>query len=394
MAEDYSFDVDSFSKPPFEWGGYLEFKQEHQSLDANALLTPYSQPSEERSTLNLELEAEYNWNRTRVSGVFRAQRLHDDFIDDNETSVHQAYIAHQYNDRLNQELGKRSLRWGKGYAWNPVAFVERSKDPLDPDLSREGYLMATADYIQSSGGPLKTWAFTPVLLPVSDDMNVDFGPQDENVAAKLYLLYRDIDIDLLYRNQGSRPERVGIDFAANLASNFEIHGEWAHGRYHKPVLIGNSLIPRQETVNNILLGLRYLSERDATYILEYYHNEEGYTEEEMQTFYDFIQAPATTASQARLALARGYNKPQHMRNYLYLRITQKEPFDILYFTPGITLIHNLDDQSYTVSPEFSYTRITNLELRLRANLFAGDDETEFGSKAVDNKVEFRLRYFF
>ena len=37
------------------------------------------------------------------------------------------------------EAGKRTLRWGKGYAWNPIGFVERPKDPNDPDLAREGY---------------------------------------------------------------------------------------------------------------------------------------------------------------------------------------------------------------------------------------------------------------
>jgi hypothetical protein len=53
-----------------------------------------------------------------------------------------------------------------------------------------------------------------------------------------------------------------------------------------------------------------------------------------------------------------------MKDYLYLRISQKEPFNILYFTPAITGMMNLNDKSVSISPELLYTGITNLELRL------------------------------
>lgn len=53
------------------------------------------------------------------------------------------------------------MRWGKGYAWNPVGFVERPKDPNDPELAREGYWMASADYIVNFTGPL-TGCHSPV----------------------------------------------------------------------------------------------------------------------------------------------------------------------------------------------------------------------------------------
>ena len=61
-----------------------------------------------------------------------------------------------------------------------------------------------------------------------------------------------------------------------------------------------------------------------------------------------------------------------MQDYLYLRISQQEPFDILYFTPAITSIVNLNDQSFQLIPELLYTGITNLELRFRTYLPAGE----------------------
>ncbi|MBE9504687.1 MAG: hypothetical protein IME96_10975 [Proteobacteria bacterium] len=83
-----------------------------------------------------------------------------------------------------------------------------------------------------------------------------------------------------------------------------------------------------------------------------------------------------------------------MRDYLYLRISQKEPFDILYFTPSVTGIFNINDKSFSVAPELLYSGITNLELRFKAAFIAGKRETEYGEKQNDYKIELRARYHF
>ena len=83
-----------------------------------------------------------------------------------------------------------------------------------------------------------------------------------------------------------------------------------------------------------------------------------------------------------------------MRDYLYLRASQKEPFDILYFTPSLTGIFNVSDESFSIGPELLYTGIKNLELRLKTTFLFGDSYTEFGEKQNDCRVEFRARYFF
>ncbi|MFH0788166.1 MAG: hypothetical protein V2B13_11215, partial [Pseudomonadota bacterium] len=94
-------------------------------------------------------------------------------------------------------------------------------------------------------------------------------------------------------------------------------------------------------------------------------------------------------------LAQGtYGKMTPELNYLYLRISQKEPFDILYFTPAVTLLGNIDDQSFSITPEFLYTGITNLELRLKTGFIVGSRGSEFGEKPNDYRIEFRIRYYF
>ncbi len=79
---------------------------------------------------------------------------------------------------------------------------------------------------------------------------------------------------------------------------------------------------------------------------------------------------------------------------MYPKASQKEPFGRLYVTPAWYSILNMDDLSYHLIPEISYTGVENLELRSRLSFLGGGDDTEYVDKVNDWKVEFRARYFF
>jgi len=83
-----------------------------------------------------------------------------------------------------------------------------------------------------------------------------------------------------------------------------------------------------------------------------------------------------------------------MQDYLYLRISQKEPWNILYFIPSLTGIFNLTDKSFSLTPELLYSPITNLELRAKITILVGKGGSEFGEKQNDFRLEFRGRYYF
>jgi hypothetical protein len=94
-------------------------------------------------------------------------------------------------------------------------------------------------------------------------------------------------------------------------------------------------------------------------------------------------------------LDRGpFTKPNPMQRYLNLRTWWNEPYGLLYFVPGLQILYNLEDRSYAVSPEASYSGIDDFDLRLRATFPIGDRLTEWGEKPNDYKVEFRVRYYF
>ena len=266
--------------------------------------------------------------------------------------------------------------------------MQRAKDPNDPNLAREGYVLADGDFIWNPGGALQTVALTPVLVPTTNDLNADFGASGHaNPAFKLYALYRDTDLDFAWQAKGSRPARYGFDFARNLETNLEIHGEWARIlQPGKPV--------------NYLLGLRYLTQGNTTYIAELYHNGSGYSEAQAAGFYQLVDAafaqplPNPLLQRALTLAQSGYARPFAGRNYLYVRAQHPDAFGIVYFQTAVFAMANLDDHSFQLTPELQYTGFKNLELRLRLYLLHGASSTDFGEKANSRKVELYARYYF
>ncbi|MEN8199109.1 MAG: hypothetical protein ABFR63_03445 [Thermodesulfobacteriota bacterium] len=410
-AEEFSFELEELEKKPLEWGGYAELKWEHMDSNQNSpflLLDPdHDFPaSMDRGTASLQLDGSYVLGISSFHWILRAAGQQDHIGWTDTADIYEAYASLKPSPYVSTTIGKKSYKWGKGYAWNPVGFINRRKDPNNPEESLEGYLVGEADLIKSFSGRLQTVALTGVLLPVADEVNEDFGEKDNlNLAAKLYFLAFDTDIDLLLLTGNSRAESYGLDFSKNLATNFEVHGElaWSRDRKKLRLLEDDSLTVNEEDPLSWLLGIRYLSANDITSIVEYYHNEGGYSEGEMDSFYTFVEsaageyretAGARLLEQAREMSLKGYGRPQPGRNYLYARFNQKEPFDILYLTPALTSIINLDDNSYSLTPELLYTGFTDWEIRLRFSYLNGGGHSEYGAKANSNKLELRLRYFF
>jgi hypothetical protein len=410
-AGEYSFDVEEFESKSFEWDGYAEIKFEHIDLNTDSAFYRLNFHQDPRSTIDrytgaLQLEYSYKKGIGAFNGVLRAEAGQDDIGWSDSADVYEANLSLKPTPFVTADIGKKVFKWGKGYAWNPVGFIDRPKDPNNPEEALEGYFGAGVDLIKSLDGSLRTVALTTIALPVWKDVNEDFGELNYvNLAAKLYMLYRDTDIDFVIFSGGSRSTRYGVDFSRNLATNFEIHGEFAYLTDLKQNYLSETgaLTKRERSAKIYLLGLRYLTESDITTIIEYYHNGAGFSESELKRFYQLVADADTqllntgidTLFQTAKNISNmGYGSPQAGRNYLYFKINQKDPFDILYFTPGLIAILNLDDQSYSVSPEMLYTGFTNWELRLRFTFLNGDNFTEFEEKQNENKLEFRVRYYF
>jgi hypothetical protein len=410
--ESYTFDPAETEKKPYHLGGYIEFKPLLFGLDREAAfykLRFYNKP--QGQTLpewngRVQLEGSYEKDIYRIYAKTNTD-LKETYTGASErTVVYEAYGSIKPSSSLKVEMGKKAMRWGKGYAWSPAAFVDRPKDPDDPELALEGYIVATADYIKSFDGPLKTFSFTPVLLPVYENVNDGFGNRNKwNVAGRLYFLLYDTDIDLLFLTGGSRTDRYGFDFSRNLSTNFEVHGEFAYIRNQQKNVLdaaGKSRLLEQDA-KSYLIGIRHLTTFDLTTIVEYYHNDAGFGGDDIKNYYAFINrgyelynatGNASALVNAQTMAEGAYGRSNSMRDYLYVRLSQKEPFDLLYLTPSLTWMMNLEDRSYSLTPELLYTGITNLELRFRTTFIIGARNMEFGEKQNDYRIEFRAGYYF
>jgi len=287
-----------------------------------------------------------------------------------------------------------------------LLFSTGRRNSDDPELAREGYIVASLDYTRSwEGQALKTFSFTPVLIPVYGGLNDDFGETGHlNAAAKFYFLLYDTDVDFIILTGGSKTTRYGADFSRNITTSFEIHGELAFITDYKKKFIdsdGNNF-EKEYDAKSYLIGIRYLTEKDTTYIVEYYRNGTGFTSGEMRSYFSFIDKAYNSyissgsdalLKKASTITAGNYGMPNPTTGYLYLRASQKEPFDILYFTPSATWIFNINDKSFSLSPELVYTGITNVELRLRGTVLSGERLSEYGEKQNDYRIELRARYY-
>ena len=244
--EEYKLDLSEVEKKPYHLGGFAEARPVLNVVDKSAALykTNFYNYSVGATT------PEYN-NRLQLEGSYESKladggivrfffRANEDLSNTyqgwySNGRLYEGFMSFKPTDTYHLDVGKRTFKWGKGYAWNPVAFIDRPKDPNDPDLALEGFWTLSGDYTKSFSGPLKTLSFTPVFLPVIAPMNTDFAqspanpnqdpstiPSNANVAAKLYLLLYDTDVDFIFITGGSGRQGYALCVINQLGINFRV----------------------------------------------------------------------------------------------------------------------------------------------------------------------------
>jgi hypothetical protein len=416
FADEVTFDekelLEQTEKKPYQISGFVELRPVMTLLDKTAALYKlnYYNSSIRKTTyeynasvlLNGSLEFKYfsAYAKGSLGGSYDYDGKHG------EKTLYEGYGSFTPFENFRFNAGKESVKWGKGYAWNPTAFITRPKNTDDPELDIEGYYIARAEYIKSFDGPLKTFSITPAFLPVTKDLNTDYLPKEGYVSAgKMYLLFYDTDLDFIYSYDNTNKSRYGFSFSRNLGTSMEIHGEAAYLTHALKTEVSSSGMTTTSEIRTTtyLVGLRYLTESETTFIIEYYHNGAGRDTDVMKASFVSINNAydlyLLTGKDTQLVKISGNSnnsakQVNPMINYSYFRISQKDPFDILYFTPAITWVFNIDDHSSSLSPEIAYTGITNLELRLKSSILFGQKYSEFGEKAANSRYELRVRYSF
>ncbi len=362
-ADDYSFDMESIETKSFEYSGYLRSEYKYQNLNQDSPLYTLLNRSDSSQNTSLN-EALFRFTHYKddfkLIGALSARYNNINGDDENIFTAYQLYANNKLSINHSVDVGKKTLKWGKGYFFNPAAFLDRPKDPTQPENAYEGYVMANYAYNKSFEGDLKNLKLDLIYMPTTSGINDDFyDGRSTNLAMKLYLLYLDTDIEFIYLYGDTQKEKVGLTFSKNLATYFEVHGEYAKeiaGYY------------------SYLLGLKYVTQSDITITSEYYYNSDGLTEEEI-------------ASTIKM-------EPFSAKSYVVNKFSKKEPFGIVYSSVYVKDMFNLEDNSHLDTLGFIYTFKNNLEIDFSYNLNSGDQESEFGKKMVSNFAWLKATWYF
>ncbi|NCB40178.1 MAG: hypothetical protein EOM80_15565, partial [Erysipelotrichia bacterium] len=237
-ADDYSFDVETFAPKRLEINYRLDLRPGSTFLEKDSrqyrLTLAAENPRRHQSNSSILAATSGSYkagdNSTLLfDGLLTVNRFFDQTRD--TQLLNEAWLRFDINTSLQAGIGKKTFKWGKGYAWNPVNFGGRQKDLNDIDLALAGYSMLFTQFTRNLSGYLSNTTLTMALLPVTENLNDDFTENDSlNFISQYYMLLGDTDIDFYLMAGNAGNHKVGADFSKNLGSNHEIHAELAYQR--------------------------------------------------------------------------------------------------------------------------------------------------------------------
>jgi hypothetical protein len=303
-------------------------------------------------------------------------------------ALYELYGNYYPSDSSFIQAGKRTLRWGKGYAFSPVGYISPVKDPEDPEASLAGYSLINYQYSRSfSSEILNNIALDLVVLPAVPASTMKAADaEDTSAAGKFYLMVWDTDIDFMAYYGKDKPLKYGMDISRNIVGELEVHGEISRFQDQpKYTISGPSLRTEELDGFAYLVGLRWLNAWNVTTILEYYHNDAGLTRDEFLDYGSYLESAIAAgtgpAVSGALNLSKSYFGGSNlMRDYLYLKFSKPEPLGMVDTSFSIYSIYNILDRSSSAGFQIGYKPVTNLEIVFQAAVLLGPEDTEFGSK--------------
>jgi len=425
--------IDETKGQGFEYRGSLKNEAIYRELSNKSLLNPNNEILDlERghNLISFNLFCDADW-KNKIKGHLNLHAFYDtqegDSVRDVEVNINELFFNFFLGERLELDLGKEIIRWGTGYAWNPTGLISPLKDSRDPtdrlEMS-EGLEMVKLNLF------LGGFTITGVALPELDfPREQAYLPrwQRTDWAGKIYKLVKDVDLSLVAFGGGESKTVLGMSFSRVLGNNLELHGEIAGkqgsenfylGKKSEEYTISGTLVPRvyeysqsrtdeKKIYSKYVMGSQYTFQNGINLALEYFHNDEGYNNEEWSEIIEFLKYSNQALNDDRYDLGNGQNMGNiylsnangHLnsltgvrRNYLFLR-----SYIPTIFRCGnleIIMVNSLDDGSSVIIPTLSYEPLGYLSLYLLMNIFLGNGESEFGILYENYTVNLGLKLFF
>jgi len=306
-------------------------------------------------------------------------------------------------EALDLVVGKKILKWGTGYAFNPTGVVEPQRSPADPSdrLNQNdgrNLVSLTAFFGKTS--------LTAVYLNDARYANSSLEWGKNELAVRAYSFLGGLDISLVgHYREGDRLE-LGANSSYVIGENLELHAEIL-GRKGSPALFHPIItsdnagqifdsypyVPLYADSRQIflktLVGGQYTLDNGVNVALEYYHNAEGLNVQEWKRwmnfvkFQDAVQSGAIPVSPDLIVPSRmnllwsllTLSTRGTMRDYLFARGAYSDDTwgcEVIFFM-------NANDQSIVAIPTLTWKAGVSLSFYLRYAAYSGRDGSEFGS---------------
>ncbi|MGA7159487.1 MAG: hypothetical protein WBZ48_00685 [Bacteroidota bacterium] len=320
-----------------------------------------------------------------------------------QSSIRELSYDLSLTDNFDITVGRKILKWGPGYAFNPTGVVEPQRSPSDPSDRLDQNVGRTLISLNAFFGKS---SLTFVYLNDAQLQAGEFHWGEHDYAVRVYTFLNGLDLSgILHYRQGDRLE-AGTNWSYVIGQNLEIHGEFlgkegSSTMYHE-ILFSNSTEQifssdpyatpfdhSTEIFYKLLIGGQYTFENGLNIAIEYYRNEEGLTRSEWNQWMKFVKfqnsiqrglipEPAEMIGPSRYNLLwalQTLSPRGTMRDYVFGREYYSTDSWIIEFIQ----LMNADDASIVLVPTVSYQTSEFLTLYVRLAFFVGDSDSEYGA---------------
>ncbi len=327
-------------------------------------------------------------------------------------SFRECAFDYSLSDAVDITIGKKILKWGTGYAFNPTGVVEPQRSPSDPSDrlgQNEGSQLASIDYFVGKS----SLTFVYVNDSWIESWSWHHGTQE--FAMRAYTFLSGLDLSLIgHYREGDRLE-LGTNWSYVVGDNLELHGEFLGKRgssnlYHETIETDNDqqiynsypYVAMYDHSNRIfyklLLGGQFTFENGINIAIEFYRNNEGLSTTQWQRWMKFVMFQSDI-QRGLIPMPPELIGPSHynllwalqtlsprgaMQDYCFAR----EYWGLDRW--GIELIQflNAQDLSAVIIPTVSFKLSDNFSTYGRLSQFTGKSDSEFG--ALFYKTTFNL----
>lgn len=306
------------------------------------------------------------------------------------------YFDYPVNEHFHLTIGRKIMKWGSGYAFNPTGVVEPNKSAVDPSdrLNRnKGRQLIAFDFF---------WGNNSLTFIYANEARYDdaFRWGDDETALHFYTLLGDVDLSVVAHLWEKHKTRVGFNTAYTYGSHIELHSEFivqqgSDQLYHQVLdsahtqtyFDNNPYRARfkesQMLFYKLSVGAQYTFNSGLTLMTEYYYNREGLTYKEWQRWRQFTlfhqrQIEATPSDLRSFFNFYSALKTLHdkgvMRHYGFFRgyyPLYKSGLELMALT-------NIIDASGVSICTYNYYFSSILSSWLRAAYFWGENNSEYG----------------